>query len=474
MSEKFLNSKFIFSSLAILLIAGYGFLLFYKLGSHPIVDWDEGIYAQVARQSFENHTIADLYYYGTISPQNPTGLWFEKPPLMIWLIEFSYLIFGVTEFAARFWSAFFALGIVILSYYFAVRLFKSRVVGLMTLATFYLAHFFITQSWYLKFDIPVTFFILLSFFSFERARNNKKFFLLFWTAVGLGVLTKSVIGLLPLPIIAIYALIRMDSGFLKERYFYYGALLCLAIILPWHLIETFRYGTNFWKTYFGYHILERYAKPLEAHSGSFWYYALQMKDNLILAGLSVVGLANFLWRAVSDKNNKRGHLLIAIQVIFIFLFFSAAGTKLAGYMSVIYPFLIIMVAKTIYDIFFLNKNNLFRVIGLSTISLLFVVSAFIFNASKINDNGYFSHYYYEDKAFMQFALQNYPNLNILVYHRDLPALIFYADKRVYIWSPATKISPGSLIFISPEQPPYSDAKLIARGQTASLYLVTVQ
>lgn len=490
------------------MVAGYGFLLFYKLGSHPIVDWDEGIYAQVARQSFENKTIANLHWYGSISPQNPTGLWFEKPPLMIWLTEFSYLIFGVTEFAARFWNAFFALGVVVLSYFFTVRLFKSQTIGLLTLASYYLAHFFITQAWYLKFDIPVTFFILLAIFAFELAKDNKKWLLLFWLSMGLGVLTKSVIGLLPLPIIGLYTLICKNYVFLKERYFYYGILLFFAVILPWHLIETVRFGLGFWKIYLGLHVLERYARPLENNGGSFWYYALQMKENLLLACLAVLGLVSFLRKIIVSKENRNGHVLIVICVMFIFLFFSAAGTKIISYIVVVYPFLIIMIAKTIHDIFywryrteeityntsfpgrgantesvlpvsaprnlFLSKNYLFRALGLTAVSLLFIISAFIYNNSKINNNGYYAHYYYEDKAFMQLALQYYPNLNILIYHRDAPALIFYANKRIYSWSSATKISPGSLIFISSEQPPYSDAKLLAKGQTASLYLITIQ
>jgi 4-amino-4-deoxy-L-arabinose transferase-like glycosyltransferase len=161
--------------LAILLIAGYGFLLFYKIGSHPIVDWDEGIYAQIARQALDQRSFMDMHWFGNITPQNPTGLWFEKPPLMFWLTEISMAVFGVTEFAARFWSTLFALGVVVLTYLLAKQLFKSEIVGMFTVIIYYLVHFFIVQAWYLKFDIPVTFFILASFLIFNKTSKNKKY-----------------------------------------------------------------------------------------------------------------------------------------------------------------------------------------------------------------------------------------------------------------------------------------------------------
>ncbi|MFA5991307.1 MAG: phospholipid carrier-dependent glycosyltransferase [Candidatus Doudnabacteria bacterium] len=471
--KKFDFKKYLLTGLSVLLIAGYGGILFYKLGNNPVVDWDEGIYAQVARQSFDTNSVADLHYYASISPQNPNGFWFEKPPLMIWLTQISYVIFGVTEFAVRFWNALFALGVVILSYFFALRLFKSQVVGLLAVATFYLAHFFISQSLYLKFDIPVTFFILLSFLFFDLALENKKFFLWFWVAIGLGVMTKSVIGLLPLPIVFLQALITQNFTFLKQRNFYYGIGLFLLIVVPWHLIETVRHGSVFWQTYLGYHILSRYAHQLESNGAPFWYFVSQMKQNLLFAGFSALSAIYFLTRAIKNKTTE-GFVFISTAVIFIFLFFSLSRTKLPSYIVVVYPFLAIMIAKTIVDIFSYSKKNLINVVGMVFVSAIFIISGVFYNASKINNQGYYARHYYENKAFMEFVSQNYPDLPILVNGRDIPAIMFYADKRIYNWSPATKISPGSFIYVAMDNLVFPNAQLLSRGQTGNLYLVTIK
>lgn len=50
-----------------------------------------------------------------------------KPVLLYWLIMSAYSVFGVTEFAARFWSAALGFGTVLATYAIANRLFNRQV-----------------------------------------------------------------------------------------------------------------------------------------------------------------------------------------------------------------------------------------------------------------------------------------------------------------------------------------------------------
>ena len=60
----------------------------------------------------------------------------EKPVLLYWLMMLAYRAFGVTEFAARFWSATLALGTVLATYHLGRRLFQPEVgFGALALAT---------------------------------------------------------------------------------------------------------------------------------------------------------------------------------------------------------------------------------------------------------------------------------------------------------------------------------------------------
>src|SRR3990167_3128497 len=100
-----------------------GFIFFYQLGLRPLLDYDESIYAQVAREQLEQPSTA-FTWKGNISLYR-NQLWFEKPPLMLWLIESAFFVFGINEFAARFWVAVFAFATIILTFFVVKKTFKS-------------------------------------------------------------------------------------------------------------------------------------------------------------------------------------------------------------------------------------------------------------------------------------------------------------------------------------------------------------
>ena len=86
--------------------------LFYllKLGSYRLIDVDEPRYAEAAKEILNLHN--------WITPHFNYELRFDKPIFFYWLIAFSYLTFGITEFAARFPSAILAILLVLFTYLF--------------------------------------------------------------------------------------------------------------------------------------------------------------------------------------------------------------------------------------------------------------------------------------------------------------------------------------------------------------------
>ena len=89
-------------------------LLFYRLGDGSLHDWDEAIYAQVAKEMVLSDTWMSLTWNGTP--------FFHKPPLYFWLTALTYKMIGVNEFAARLWPAIFGFGVVVLTFVLGVRL----------------------------------------------------------------------------------------------------------------------------------------------------------------------------------------------------------------------------------------------------------------------------------------------------------------------------------------------------------------
>ena len=79
-------------------VLAFGVLAFWGLGTTQLIDWDEAIYAQVARNIAETGHFLTLQWY-------KGAPWFEKPPLYMWLTAPLISLLGNTSLAARFWSA---------------------------------------------------------------------------------------------------------------------------------------------------------------------------------------------------------------------------------------------------------------------------------------------------------------------------------------------------------------------------------
>jgi 4-amino-4-deoxy-L-arabinose transferase-like glycosyltransferase len=88
-------------------------LLFYRLGHGSFHDWDEAIYAQVARETLFSDTWTTLTWNG--------APFLHKPPLYFWLTALTYKMIGVSELAARLWPAIFGFGVVALTFVLGMR-----------------------------------------------------------------------------------------------------------------------------------------------------------------------------------------------------------------------------------------------------------------------------------------------------------------------------------------------------------------
>ena len=77
----------------LLLFSGITAFYLWGLGSLPLVGPDEPRYAEVACEMFVRHD--------WITPTLGGLPWFEKPPLLYWLIIAAYRVLGVSEYATR-------------------------------------------------------------------------------------------------------------------------------------------------------------------------------------------------------------------------------------------------------------------------------------------------------------------------------------------------------------------------------------
>lgn len=155
--------------------------------------------------------------------------WHDHPPLVFWVQHLFIKLFGENNFAFRFPSALFGLFSVYLVYLIGYKLYSEKV-GLVsallmavTVNSVFISRVGLQESY-------VIFFILLTFFFFLKALENRRY--LIWTgvAIGLGGLTKYT-SLIIAPIILVYLLVY-KRNYLKDKNLWLGALAALIIFSP--------------------------------------------------------------------------------------------------------------------------------------------------------------------------------------------------------------------------------------------------
>lgn len=93
-------------------------LYFWGNGSLPVTAPVEVNYAQTAKEMLS----AGDY----LSPQIYGNYWYDKPIFFYWELLAAFSVFGVTDFAARFFPALFAAAGLLLTYCFARRIYDER------------------------------------------------------------------------------------------------------------------------------------------------------------------------------------------------------------------------------------------------------------------------------------------------------------------------------------------------------------
>ncbi len=107
-----------------------GVLVLRNLGHSGITYWDEGFHAVVAR-NLTKHPLKFTLYDQPWLPYNYKGwgenhIWLHKPPVAMWTIWLSHLIFGINTFALRLPSAISLVVTTWLTYRIASDLFDKR------------------------------------------------------------------------------------------------------------------------------------------------------------------------------------------------------------------------------------------------------------------------------------------------------------------------------------------------------------
>ncbi len=291
------------------------------LGGVGFISTDEPRYASIGREMASSGD--------WVTPRLDGAPWFEKPPLLYWMIAAGHILRLPGEWAARLPVALLSLAFLLFFFYMIAREFttKTGIAAVTILATSagWLAYSFGALT-----DLPMS--ALLASAMLVALFEKKKWSgLAAGALLGLAVLAKAFV-----PLVLFAPVFVVAKG--KRLAIAVGLV---AVALPWHVLCFLRNGQAFWAEYFWRQQFSRFFTTERQHLQHWWFYV-----PVLLAGL-------FPWTPlVSLLARKSTFLDVRMRylggwLLFGFVFFSASQNKLAGYLLPLMPGFALLLAMGI-------------------------------------------------------------------------------------------------------------------------------
>jgi len=293
---------------------------FLNLGVSSIWDANEAFYAQTPREMME----ADDY----VTPSFNFQLRMNKPVLSYWNVAASYRLFGISEWSERLPIAFGAVAIIGTAFGLG-RLLGGPLAGLIAALVLATSPRLVLLARRIIIDIHITMWtglVLLCFALAEMRPQRRRLYLcLMYVAAGFGVLTKGPVAVfLPAVVFFIYLASQKRLGDLRHMMLPTGALISLAIVVPWYYLLYLEHGWEYIGSFIFGENLGRYADAIgEQSRGMLFYIPVMLAD--LFPWSFMIPLA-LVWAIRSERENRVARLLVA-WIVFIVVFFSLSGTK---------------------------------------------------------------------------------------------------------------------------------------------------
>ncbi|GAB6185582.1 ArnT family glycosyltransferase [Thermopirellula anaerolimosa] len=353
-------------------------VFFFNLGGPRLWDRDEPRNAGCAWEMIQRGDWVTPYFNGEIRD--------HKPVLLYWFMMSAYAVFGVNEFAARFWSALLAVGTVALTFDLGRRWVSPRA-GLWAGIMLASCMMFPVAARAATPDSVLIFFTTAALWCYAAAilpsgpsakqadsadrttGDPRAWFPTQSLAVGgiyglmgLAVLAKGPIGfLLPAAIIGLFMLWQgiyvreqfAGGGFRRilqtaTRMFspeavgrtilamrpLWAVIAVLLVAGPWHLWVGLRTDGAWLRGFYWTHNVSRFIEPMEGHGGPIFYYpAILLLTFFPWSLLLIPAVMHATREWLARGPHARAVTFFASWGLVYVGFFSLAGTKLPSYIT---------------------------------------------------------------------------------------------------------------------------------------------
>ncbi|QSX41230.1 ArnT family glycosyltransferase [Shewanella cyperi] len=304
----------------------------------PLTPVDETRYISVAWEMWRDNSL--------LVPLKNGEPYAHKTPLLFWLIQLSWALFGVSEWAARLAVSLINCGNYVLLFALARRYYPQTD----TAARYAPVLLFSLAGWnlyssMLMFDQLLSLFVLtwaLACLHYSE-RGLRRFIALAAATLGLGLLAKGPVFLLyALPFAALQGLWRKE-GNLRSATFFRGLAMALplglALFACWLIPAVIAGGSGYeneliWKQTTG-----RMVQSFD-HARPFYWYLL-----LLPVMLLPLPLLRGIWRAVLSRPESGCDRALLLYGGFILVSFSLISGKQVHYLTPLLPFVALYIGN---------------------------------------------------------------------------------------------------------------------------------
>lgn len=315
-------------------------VIFWRLGEGSLGDYDEADYAQSARE---------MLWTSDLNTPRWNGMeFFDKPPVCQWLTVLAYKVFGVNEFSARFVSACAGVLAILMTCILGRDLFRRRAVGLgasimlLTVSHNLFSHGynFVSLARVGMLDMPLILVMIIAVWLAWHAQRDPRSLIWLGVPLGLGLMIKSIAGLMAFGIVGLYFLAGVPRSVWWRRELVWGMLLAALIAVPWHVGQLLLWGRQFWDSYM-VSLTVGYVTGEQGHTKDWLFYFRTLRRGFpVLYPLVALAVLYGLHRAIRCKD-RAARLLMCWTGVPLVLY-NVSRSRIGWYMIPIYPALALL------------------------------------------------------------------------------------------------------------------------------------
>lgn len=235
--------------------------------------YDEAIYAEVSKEMVERGEWLTPHWNGKE--------WLEKPPAYLWATGVLFKLYRVSEFWARFASALSGVGVLLLTFLIARRIYNDTTSGVLAVLILLSTQLFVYYARFGTTDTMLSLCILLAVYAYLRTEDDERFWLLAGAGCGIALMVKGAAGLIGPAVLLVASLLdRRSLSILRSRWLWLAIAVAVLIALPWHSLMYWQHGDVFVRSYLSRHVINRATSNINQFNRGYGFY-ISILRNLV-------------------------------------------------------------------------------------------------------------------------------------------------------------------------------------------------